>query len=403
MLSDNSKIFHSMHKTVIRSTCDSGSDSQESKYTVAEILSSMTSTARLPVTTAAPITPVSFSSGAAPSFPVSSTSVPILTPTTLNNLERSFEIASSQELNTNNSAIATSSESGFIPPVVNPIVIDPAQQGTSAGAHQVMGVKREYDVNWDDDMSSCSSNDPEWNPNSSKRSRTDKNIVANIDPQTYLMTNSRRPTGPRKERRDSNMMPDELEKRQQRRVRNKEAAAKCRQKRVEQTNVLINQTENLEEEKAELENEIANLHQQKEQLQFLLEAHKPTCKHNQSQQQALIKSEQDLLSSIASSFPAALVPTSQPAIQSRPSTLPLRTTQIQAPATTAAIGVSINTPSSGMYNLGLDTLLEGHTGLTPLTAGPPTCSSQVQQQQRQSDSSSSPTDMGSPNSNLITL
>lgn len=386
-----------MHKAVMRtSACDTSDSSQESKYTVAEILSSMTSTAaRLDV----PITPVSFSSGVAPTFPVSSAAsngIPLLTPTTLNNLERSFEIASQepQIQQQQQQQVASTSESGFIPPVVNPIVIDPAHSSSSS-----MGVKREYDANWDDDLSSCSSTDPEWNPSAAKRSRTD--AVANIDPQTYLMTNSRRPTGPRKQRRDSNLQPDELQKKQQRRERNKQAAAKCRFKRVEQTNELINQTENLEEEKAELETEISNLHQQKEQLQFLLEAHKPTCKHNHPQQQGLIKSEQDLLSSIASSFPAALVPANLPPIQSRPNTLQLRTSQTPA-TTTAAIGVSINTPSNGMYNLGLDTLLEGHTGLTPLTAGP-TCSSQVQQQNRQSDSSNSPTDIGTPPSNLISL
>ena len=68
-----------------------------------------------------------------------------------------------------------------------------------------------------------------------------------------------------------------MAKRSVRRERNKVAAAKCRQRRVDHTNRLINETENLEEEKASLENEIQTLQQQKEQLEFLLKAHKPMC------------------------------------------------------------------------------------------------------------------------------
>merc|ERR1712141_36141 len=85
-------------------------------------------------------------------------------------------------------------------------------------------------------------------------------------------------TGPRKDKRNDKMTPEEANRKSQRRERNKVAAAKCRQRRVDQTNVLINETENLEEEKSQLENEIQNLQQQKEQLEFLLNAHKPMCK-----------------------------------------------------------------------------------------------------------------------------
>lgn len=380
-----------MYKPVITSSGQvQDSESLESKYTVAEILSSMTVTSRDQV----PITPVSFSSGVAPSYPVNS-GVGLLTPTTFANLERSFELASQSSDQVPTSSAA---ESGFVPPVVNPIVIDPLNSGANN-----MPVKREYDPSWDEDLSSCSSTDPEWNPLTKKR-RTDNTPVANIDPNTFLMTNSRRPTGPRKERNNEMLPPDEVEKRSVRRERNKQAAAKCRQRRVEQTNVLINETENLEEEKAELETEIQNLQQQKEQLQFLLEAHKPACKHNphMSNSVAPVKSEHDLMSNIAVSFGGHVhtaTTTAHQPIQSRPSTLPLRMTQLP---TTSAPGIPITTPSGGVFShLGLDTLLDGHTGLTPLTTGP-SCGSQVQQQHRNS-SDSSPTEMGSPNSNLISL
>ncbi|XP_066281340.1 fos-related antigen 1-like [Branchiostoma lanceolatum] len=71
---------------------------------------------------------------------------------------------------------------------------------------------------------------------------------------------------------------DEREKRRVRRERNKQAAAKCRNRRRDLTEELIAQTEDLEEEKAGLEAEIASLMAQKEQLNFILQAHKPACK-----------------------------------------------------------------------------------------------------------------------------
>ena len=132
-------------------------------------------------------------SGVAPVYPTSS-AASILTPTTLNNLEQTFGLANEQQ--------QRNSESGFVPPVVNPIVIDPSAAAASASN---MGVKREYDASWDDDHSSCSSTDPEWNPTTAKRPKTEKNLVPHIDPTTYLMPNSRRPTGPRKEKKKQNV------------------------------------------------------------------------------------------------------------------------------------------------------------------------------------------------------
>jgi hypothetical protein len=77
---------------------------------------------------------------------------------------------------------------------------------------------------------------------------------------------------------DREMQPNDRVKRKVRRERNKVAAAKCRQKRVDQTNVLITETEEWEEQNGMLHNEIAKLEKQKEQLQFLLQAHKPMCR-----------------------------------------------------------------------------------------------------------------------------
>ncbi|XP_071963348.1 uncharacterized protein [Antedon mediterranea] len=77
---------------------------------------------------------------------------------------------------------------------------------------------------------------------------------------------------------DYQLSKDERDKRKVRRERNKVAAAKCRQRRVDHTNYLVQETEEWEESNATLEQEISKLQQQKEQLEFILEAHRAMCK-----------------------------------------------------------------------------------------------------------------------------
>lgn len=71
---------------------------------------------------------------------------------------------------------------------------------------------------------------------------------------------------------------EEEEKRRVRRERNKQAAAKCRNRRRELTDTLQAETDELEDEKSNLQNDIANLLKEKERLEFILAAHKPICK-----------------------------------------------------------------------------------------------------------------------------
>nr|XP_057946093.1 protein c-Fos [Doryrhamphus excisus]XP_057946094.1 protein c-Fos [Doryrhamphus excisus] len=73
------------------------------------------------------------------------------------------------------------------------------------------------------------------------------------------------------------LSPEEEEKKRIRRERNKMAAAKCRNRRRELTDMLQAETDKLEEEKASLETEIANLLKEKERLEFILATHKPMC------------------------------------------------------------------------------------------------------------------------------
>uniref|UniRef100_A0A3B4V582 FOS like 2, AP-1 transcription factor subunit n=2 Tax=Seriola TaxID=8160 RepID=A0A3B4V582_SERDU len=78
-------------------------------------------------------------------------------------------------------------------------------------------------------------------------------------------------------KRDEQLTPEEEEKRRVRRERNKLAAAKCRNRRRELTEMLQGETEKLEEEKADLQKEIESLQKEKDKLEFMLVAHNPQC------------------------------------------------------------------------------------------------------------------------------
>ncbi|XP_062818634.1 protein FosB isoform X2 [Anolis carolinensis] len=95
--------------------------------------------------------------------------------------------------------------------------------------------------------------------------------VAPAPPPRSARARPRRP-------REETLTPEEEEKRRVRRERNKLAAAKCRNRRRELTDRLQAETDQLEEEKAELESEIAELQKERERLEFVLVAHKPSCK-----------------------------------------------------------------------------------------------------------------------------
>jgi fos-like antigen len=90
-------------------------------------------------------------------------------------------------------------------------------------------------------------------------------------------TPGRRLPGPKSRLRTEDMTDEEIRRRQRRRERNKAAAARCRQRRVDLTNELLAETQKLEAESQRLEREIEKLRKQRDQLEFVLEAHRPTC------------------------------------------------------------------------------------------------------------------------------
>ena len=148
----------------------------------------------------------------------------------------------------------------------------------------------------------------------------------------------------------------------------------------------LQETEGLENQKQSLESEIQQLQAQKEQLEFLLQAHTPLC------------NAKDKLAHVEATAIITKVdmPRSSAAL-SRPTTLPISshaTTKARNAimvTVTEATGVPITTPSAVFGTFGLDSMMDGHTGLTPLT-GAPSCASEAQR----NSSDSSPDALSSP-------
>ncbi|XP_054875998.1 protein c-Fos-like [Poeciliopsis prolifica] len=97
-------------------------------------------------------------------------------------------------------------------------------------------------------------------------------------PRSAMKSAATRPHISTKRGRVEQISPEEEEKRRIRRLRNKQAAAKCRNRRRELTDTLQAETDKLEDEKSTLQNDIANLLKEKERLEFILAAHQPICK-----------------------------------------------------------------------------------------------------------------------------
>jgi len=184
--------------------------------------------------------------------------------------------------------------------------------------------------------------------------------------------------------------PEEEEKRRMRRDRNRMAAAKCRKKRLDQIESLQVEVENWERKNKKLEQELAMLRHEKDELAFVLQAHKTSCKFqnnfanvkvepinmmDEENNPVFVTIDQ---TPITSSTPV-IVTSSAPVKPQRPASLSL------APITKNIEGVTIETPSNAI--LSFDSLmLDGRTGLTPTTVltplksssnlNTPTCGSQ---------------------------
>ncbi|ROL47627.1 Proto-oncogene c-Fos [Anabarilius grahami] len=79
---------------------------------------------------------------------------------------------------------------------------------------------------------------------------------------------------------NKHMSSEEFDRIRIRRERNREAAARCRDRRRMLLDTLQNETDHLEHVKTQLEEEIAALERERERLELVFEAHMPICKLN---------------------------------------------------------------------------------------------------------------------------
>merc|ERR1711953_1329152 len=161
--------------------------------------------------------------------------------------------------------------------------------------------------------------------------------------------NTNRPGRANKRKAEEELMdPEEDEKRKMRRNRNRLAATRCRQKRLDQIETLQVEVNNWEKKNRSLEEEVAALKADKEELQYILAAHRNTCPL-QVKVEPVVEEESPVYVEVQ--------PKEETVKLQRPGSLSL-------PMTVNSIeGVSIDTPSNGI--LSFNTLLEGKTGLTP--------------------------------------
>lgn len=95
--------------------------------------------------------------------------------------------------------------------------------------------------------------------------------------QPAVAAPARRGGGRRSVIKEEELSPDESARLALRRERNKQAAARCRKRRLDQTESLQKQVNEHEERKRQLQEEIHTLQTQKEDLEFILSEHRKVC------------------------------------------------------------------------------------------------------------------------------
>lgn len=290
-------------------------------------------------------------------------------------------------------------------------------------ASQVQGSMVKHENDDDDDFTGDeSTTNDEWESSAKLPRMADSAGDYKVTSPSYSSTDSNgplpvktgkvsnRPTGPRKPRKDQHLTPEEEERRQMRRERNKQAAAKCRQKRVDLTNLLQAETECLETEQMRLKEEIKTFQREKDELELILNTHRyhcgsntvgslssatttpgisvsnssapiidsaisssTTCSVNQhpifSNCESLVKTESygsSKATVLNTSTPLAVV--MAPVVSGngvcRPNSFPTSSLRTIAMVSTSS--------GNSLVTFGLESMMDGHTGLTPIT-GMPSC------------------------------
>lgn len=346
---------------------------------------------------------------------------PTLTPTTLRNIEQTFiELQGGCQglLQPGGGGVAGGDphQAGFMPPIIQPPL---STQGSSSSIFMNLVDTKSWQGG-----TTVVSEAPAANTEMLRNITSSSVNTPTVSPPA---SSHRKNTGGRRPNRDNSISPEEEEKRKQRRERNKLAAARCRKRRLDHTNELLEETEGLESKKMSLQSEIQQLQQEKEELEYLLETHKPVCRllnggggrpgspvDVKPPLPLAVPLDKPLAMPLAEPLDAAAAATQhsmaarlemsvarhsmnalrqeanarqempvvrqdmpapqQPGPRPRPTSLPVVPAFSSSRAKEASVPIS--TPTSGV-NFNFDSLMEGGTGLTPVS-GPlaPSCSSQ---------------------------
>merc|ERR1719376_1854681 len=187
--------------------------------------------------------------------------------------------------------------------------------------------------------------------------------------------------------KDEELCPEEEERRRVRRERNKLAAARCRKRRVDQTETLQDEVNLWENKKKALQEQIQQLQEEKTQLAFILEAHKSVCsrvssesapldvKPFTSEPRVLVKAEPELHQSTVRHLTHAEA--MEDNNQQVTVTTTVRLAGHQKPKrpssllvgngsnSLSSLNIPIETPTNVMNQLDFNALMDGRTGLTP--------------------------------------
>merc|ERR1711983_296178 len=207
--------------------------------------------------------------------------------------------------------------------------------------------------------------------------------------------------------------PEEAERLKIRRERNKEAAARCRKRKLDQIETLEKQVSDWESKTSQLQKELINLKHERDELQYLLEQHSTQCRYTttnniyltaQQQQVATTQAQQETILRVPSlptnrvvvktegvpttSFSRHQTTAEQleqqqvpvvveeaqdvyttiapvTAKRSRPSRPVSLSLSVNAQNLRSIEGVPIETPTNVFTQLNFDSLMDGRTGLTP--------------------------------------
>jgi len=365
--------------------------SQTESRLVADILSSMANGNEL-------VTPTTLSviEGFCSGIPTRTT--PTLTPTTL----RSFEQTYLDFQNMGSQPDEHEHQAGFVPPMV-PVIISSAG-GTKIIEFQSENMEEEQQElgqqqRWFVEPGNATQDPPVTTHSQQPVLHRGSTISKNG-------TTKGRGSGGRKPTRNERLSPEEEERRRIRRERNKLAAARCRKRRMDHTNNLVDETEGLEEKKRTLQAEIQALQNEKEELEFILDAHRAICKlkgsalmpRNRSQPtiqmpevsikvedpgssisgaSSASESDDEYFSDKCTAIPVSRAVSNGSKQVTRPNSLQIPytfsspslklTTTNSANTVTEATGIPIQTPTNGIFNF--DALMDGGTGLTPVSSG----------------------------------